>query len=78
VTVANLRHDFLNHAADLRQGAPILFCVLYYCVLYNIPDLEMAGGGMKTSRQLFKNPDYDEAFLRTFTVPVEDWHSPQG
>src|SRR5262249_39632982 len=34
----------------------------------------MAGGGMKASRRLVKNPDYDEAFLRTFTVPVEDWH----
>jgi hypothetical protein len=29
---------------------------------------------MKASWQLVKNPDYDEAFLRAFTVPVEDWH----
>jgi hypothetical protein len=29
---------------------------------------------MKASWQLVKNPDYDEAFLRALTVPVEDWH----
>jgi hypothetical protein len=29
---------------------------------------------MRADRRLARNPDYDEEFIRTYTVPVEDWH----
>jgi hypothetical protein len=29
---------------------------------------------VKAERYLERNPNYDEAFLRTYTIPVEDWH----